>query len=104
MPPVFELVLLTLATWRITHLVIDDAVPFAPARAWLIARFPAYGWGIECLFCTSVWSGWAASAVGYWALHFSATASLLLAAGGMSALVIFTGGVIDWVTSAPDHD
>jgi hypothetical protein len=104
MIPLHELVLIVLAAWRLTHLVTDDTVPFGPLRAYLERHFPRYGWGAGCVFCLSVWTGWAATAVGYFALGWPATPSHLLAAGGMSALIIATAGIIDWLTGAPDHE
>lgn len=99
-----HLTLLVLAAWRVTHLVNEDEIPFGKLRKWAERRFPNYGWGLGCVFCMSVWIGWIASAVGYWALDFPATPSILLAAGGMSALIIAVAGLLDWLTSAPDHE
>lgn len=104
MPPLYELVLVVLLTWRVTHLVTDDEVPFGALRVYLNRRFPRYGWGLGCVFCMSVWTGAAASAAAYLLLDWPERFSLLLGCGAMSALVIATAGAIDWLTSAPDHD
>lgn len=49
--------LLILATWRATHLVTDDTIPFGKLRDWLDLKFPNYGYGLGCTFCQSIWIG-----------------------------------------------
>lgn len=55
-PRPVELVIDALATYRITHLVTDDTVPFGRVRDFVTDRWPgslAAEW-VECPWCASV--------------------------------------------------
>lgn len=50
--------LMVLATWRITHLVVEDTIPvIAKPRDWVIARKPEgnLAYLLGCTYCSSVW-------------------------------------------------
>lgn len=89
------LVLLTLATWRVTHLITDDTLPFGTLRMWLEEKSATYGWGLGCTFCMSVWTGWAGAAVGYWVLDLPAQVCWLLAAGALATFTILLEGIVE---------
>lgn len=96
------LVLLALATWRVTHLITDDQIPFSRLRAWLESKFPTYGYGLGCTFCVSVWTGWAGAAVGYWLLDLPTRVCWLLAAGALSMTTILIAGIME-LLMGPDN-
>lgn len=46
-----ELIILGLATWRLSHMLVVERCPFGVC-AWLRARI---GGALGCIYCTSVW-------------------------------------------------
>lgn len=54
---ILTLIALTLATFRLTRLVIADYVPFGPLRDREQAKGSKLGILMGCPFCTSVWVG-----------------------------------------------
>lgn len=47
------------ATYRITHLIVEDTIPFGKARSWIQDRSPnslLAEW-VTCPWCVSMWVG-----------------------------------------------
>jgi len=64
MAPVWAFLLVTLATARVTRLVVVDQIS-APTRRWIAIRFGEKGWLaylFHCPFCMSVWLSFIGSA------------------------------------------
>lgn len=56
------LVCSVLATWRVTHLIVDDVFPpIEKVRNKIVDRNPegALAYLVNCTFCASVWTGFA---------------------------------------------
>lgn len=70
-----DIVLLVLATWRVTRLVVDDDIA-APLRGWAIARSEWWEELVTCPFC-----------IGFW---------LSVAAVASYALAVYGGWLIVW--------
>lgn len=48
-------VLLALASYRLTRIVVEDTIT-EPTRQWLLARLPAFwGQGLTCAWCVGWW-------------------------------------------------
>lgn len=96
---VFVFVLACLATWRLTHLVVEDQLPLVKKpREWIIARKPhgnlAYLLG--CTYCSSVWvAAGVTGGVDLWA-HVPVPAPFLYAAG-LSIVTAFFETIVDWL-------
>lgn len=70
---VVVLIILVLATARLTQVVVDDKI-FAPIRGWFMKRFGEEGWPtylVHCVACTSFWVGMLWSAYGCLAFNLS---------------------------------
>ena len=59
MSDALELAVDALATWRLTHLIVEDVFPpIAAAREAVIERFgpdSSVSYLVSCIFCTGVW-------------------------------------------------
>lgn len=92
-------VLLALSTWRWTHLIVEDTIPFvAKPREWIIARKPMgnLSYLLGCTYCSSVWVA-AAHVVALDLLtDYPAPAPVLLVAS-LSILAALGETVVDWL-------
>lgn len=78
------LLLLAVATWRLTMLLARDEWPFS-AGAWLRTQLPF----LACVYCASVWAAGALLLAWLW---LPALVWLLAASGGALLLHRYTGG------------
>lgn len=96
---VFVFVLAWLATWRLTHLAVEDAFPLvARPRDAIVAGDPN-GWLaylVTCTWCSSVWIG-AAVTAGVDLLTRYPVPMPLLYALSLSILTAFAETVVDWL-------
>ena len=81
-----DVILMILATYRLTRLVVLDDGPFdliASARDWVFARFGEDHWlnkGLSCPWCVSFWLALPvlfAPPVAYWWLGLAGAVSLI---------------------------
>jgi hypothetical protein len=95
----FTFLLAALATWRITHLVVEDTVPVvARPRQWVMDRWPDGNltYVLHCTYCSSVWVG-AAVTAGVDLLTKTPVPAPVLYAAGLSILTAFAETVVDWL-------
>lgn len=96
---VFVFFLLVLSTWRFTHLVVEDTIPFvAKPREWIIDRKPdgnvAYLLG--CTYCSSVWVAAAHVAALDLLTDYSVPVPAFVVAA-LSICAAFGETVVDWL-------
>jgi len=95
----FVFLLLALSTWRVTHLVVEDTIPFvANPREWIINRKPdgnlAYLLG--CTYCSSVWVGALHVAIVDWVLGYDVPVPVAVL-GALSIFTAFGETIVDWL-------
>lgn len=98
----FELVVLALAVWRVTHLLVNED---GPLRMFDRLRGVAIRLGMDelvsCVYCTSVWVGVAAVI----AMELARHVTLLIAYGlALSALSIAFHFTLEFVRSIEVHN
>ena len=95
----FVFVIMALATWRITHLIVEDQLPIVKTpREWIINRKPEgnLAYLLGCTYCSSVWvAGGVVAAVDVIAEKSVVLPAFTLAA--LSILTAFAETVVDWL-------
>lgn len=51
MPELSDVIILALATWRLSHMLVTEQCPFSVC-VWMRERI---GGALTCIYCTSVW-------------------------------------------------
>lgn len=96
---IFLFIMLALSTWRFTHLIVEDSIPFAAKpREWIEQRYEGgnLAYLVSCTWCSSVWVA---------AAHVAAADAFLrvnvpmpvVAAAALSVLAAFGEEVVDWL-------
>lgn len=93
----FIFIIMALATWRITHLIVEDSFPpIARPRNWASMKWPnssfVYLW--NCTYCSSVWVGAGVTWAADW--RFSVPAPVLVIFA-LSCVAAFGETVVDWL-------
>ena len=83
----FDLLIIVLATWRVSYLVTREDAPFRLA-AKLRARFPLGGL-TTCIYCVSVWV--AAGLYLLWLTPAQVIVTMLAISGGALMLASYSG-------------
>lgn len=98
----FNFLLLSLATWRITYLLVDEE---GPRKILLRMRsiLENYTGVLGCVWCTSVWTGGLASLYSYFAFNLPEH-SLPIYALAFSAMSIFITELLERVIKGKENE
>lgn len=95
----FTFFLASLATWRLTHLVVEDTLPLiARPRNWIVQHSPGsnFSYLLGCVYCSSVWVAAAVTAgLDLWT-DISVPQPFLFGSA-LSIIAAFGETVIDWL-------
>lgn len=98
---VLEFIVLVLAVHRVTHLVVEDQIPFIrKPREWIVRRKPdgSLAYLVNCFWCSSVWV--AAGAVGlayaFTPAGWHGVPAPFVIGAALSSAAVFLETVIEW--------
>jgi hypothetical protein len=92
--------LLALSTWRFTHLIVEDAIPFVKRpREWVEQKWPDsnVAYLVGCTYCSSVWVAAAHVGVLYLLPDTPSIPLPVFVVAALSIVASFGESVLDWL-------